>query len=50
MTGWSSSDGSALHNDRMPVLWTNVEQQLKDDGNIAFLCDIVVPAAEVGDW
>jgi hypothetical protein len=39
-----------LHNDRMHVPWTtNVEQQLQDDGNIAFLCDIVVPAAEVGD-
>jgi hypothetical protein len=50
MTGWSAWMGWALHNDRMPVPWTKVKQQLKDDGNIAFLCDIVVPAAEVGDW
>ncbi|SOD73468.1 hypothetical protein SAMN05892883_2764 [Jatrophihabitans sp. GAS493] len=34
----------------MPVPWTEVEQQLNDDGNIASLCDIVVPAADAGDW
>jgi hypothetical protein len=39
-----------LHNGRMPVTWTMVEEQLKDDGNSAFLCDIVVPAGEAGDW
>jgi hypothetical protein len=34
----------------MPVPWTKVEERLKDDGNSAFLCDIVVPAGEAGDW
>jgi hypothetical protein len=43
-------DGLGLHNDGMPVPWTEVEQQLKDDGNIAFLCDIVVPEGEASDW
>jgi hypothetical protein len=43
-------DRHGLHNDDVSVTRAKVEQLLKDDGNVAFLCDIVVPAAEVGDW
>lgn len=34
----------------MHVQWTKVEEQLRDNGNSAFLCDIVVPEGETGDW
>ncbi len=39
-----------LHNDRMSVPWAEVEPRFQDGGNTAFLCDIVVQSAEVGDW
>lgn len=34
----------------MTVRWVEVQSQLQDEGNDAFLCDIVVPDADAGDW
>jgi hypothetical protein len=34
----------------MDVRWAEVQEQLQDGSNSAFLCDVVVPGADPTDW